>query len=159
LQSLFGTSIRPPSHDTTGFQTGWTTGCIVQTNIQSVLKTVEQQVVCLHDVNALMLGCVNQTRLNNRLDNRLYRINGVLIISLSSSQSLHSSTSVCIVQYTPSALMTCDTLTTAAPSVVIVRHKMRCSLAKTSLGRASRPALAVYACQLHRCAWDWKSVG
>jgi len=47
-------SLLPRLHDAAGCSTGWTTGCIVYTNIQPVV--------------------------NNRFDNRLYRANGVFIL-------------------------------------------------------------------------------
>ena len=55
-------------HDTTGCQAGWTTGSTtgwmfvytMQPVLQLVVNPVEQQVVCLHDVNGWMLGCMNQ---------------------------------------------------------------------------------------------------
>jgi len=59
-------SLKPRLHDTTsrqtGLTTGWTTGCMVYTNILLVDKPVVQPAVQLY----------------SRLDNRLHRVNGLL---------------------------------------------------------------------------------
>ena len=60
----FTVTLKLRLHDTTCSQTtGWTTGCIVYTNIHLVVKPVVQPAVQLY----------------SRLDNRLYRTNGVLL--------------------------------------------------------------------------------
>ena len=70
--SLFST---PRSHDTTGCQTGWTTGC--------VFTRRERLDVGLHESNTSN----SYNRLNNRLNNRLYRVNGVLQLAISDKRS------------------------------------------------------------------------
>jgi len=40
--------------------TGWMFVYTMQPVLQLVVNPVEQQVVCLHDVNGWMLGCMNQ---------------------------------------------------------------------------------------------------
>ena len=67
----------------TGLTTGWTTGCIVYTNIQPVVKPVVQPLVRLTTAVEQPAASCKQTfnrllkPLNNRFDNRLYRVNGV----------------------------------------------------------------------------------
>jgi len=69
-------SVKPHLHDTTCCQTDLTTGCIVYTNIQPVVKPVRQPVwqpavSCIQPV----VVAVRSTRLSNRFDNRLYHLN------------------------------------------------------------------------------------
>ena len=91
--------LKPSLHDTTCCQTGLTTGCIMYTNIQPVVKPVWQPAVsCIQPVVKPVVqpglttgwtnsGCsfnmvertlvVRSTRLSNWLYNRFYRVNGV----------------------------------------------------------------------------------
>jgi len=87
--------IKPHLHDTTCCQTGLTTGCMVYTNIQPVVKPVRQPVwqpavSCIQPVVKPVVqpvwqpvGCLftRYNRLSNRLYNRfenwLYHVNGV----------------------------------------------------------------------------------
>jgi len=69
---------------TTSLTTGWTTGCIVYRNIQAVVKPVVQPLVRFDNRGWTTAASCKQTfnrlskRLNNRFDNRLYRVNGLL---------------------------------------------------------------------------------
>jgi len=80
--------LNPRLHDTTCCQTGCqtclTTGCIVYTNIQPVVKLVwrpvwQTAVSCIQSV-VKPVGCLftRYSRLWNRLYNRLYGVNGAL---------------------------------------------------------------------------------
>ena len=78
LNRLFNNRVNVSIHDTTGCQTGLTTGCIVYTNIQPVVKPLWQP-------DWQPVGCLftRYSRLSHRLykrfDNRLCRVNGVLL--------------------------------------------------------------------------------
>jgi len=70
--SVTPSTLKPRLDDTTccqtGCQTRLTTGCIVYTNIQPVVKPFNNRLnVCIHNLNPF----------DNRFDNRLNRVNGV----------------------------------------------------------------------------------
>jgi len=82
VQCLYTRYNRLSIHDTTGCQTGWTTGCILYTNIQPFVCNRCMPVVqpVWQPAEYLFTWCswlFNQ--LTNWLDNRLYHVNGVLI--------------------------------------------------------------------------------
>jgi len=96
LSNRFDNQLNVCIHDTTGRQTSLTTGCIVYTNIQPVVKRQTRLTTglttgltngCIVYTAGCQTGCT--TRFDNRLDvclhdtadcqfdNRLYRVNGV----------------------------------------------------------------------------------
>jgi len=65
-------TLKPRLHDTTGCQSGLTTGCIVQTNIQPVVNPVVKPVECLYTRYSRLSNWLSNGT-DNRFDNRLER--------------------------------------------------------------------------------------